>query len=340
MSGIKYADFISDCFYLKDKQGRIIPFNFNDVQADYYDLLEQDYPDFQGIRENILKGRQFGISTMWGGIFTTDFIYSALGEIQLTNSDIYSYKDEDTKSHFERVNLFINSWIIKTRGGDYGELIAAGQLREVQEAIIALRKEFFRIDTQNYLESMNGTQIMTKTASAKVSGRGNTKQNIHWTEPAFYPNTEILSAKQLITGAEEQVADGIGKIVRESTGNLAGDYYAEEYYLGKKGKSEFKSRFIAWYSHKPYTRETPQGWELPAYYTKIVEDGLATPEQCYWHYMKTRELSDKGKLREYPTMDKEAFLFGGNPYFDAEALLYYTNNTIKPIREVEYATAF
>jgi hypothetical protein len=146
---IDYKLFIEDCFYLKDKQGRLLHFGFNDVQSGYYNVLNADYPTMQGIRENILKGRQFGISTMWGGIFTTDFIYSALGDIQLTNSDIYSYKDEDTKSHFERVNLFINSWLIKTRGGDYGELIAAGQLREVQEAIIALRKEFFRIDTQN-----------------------------------------------------------------------------------------------------------------------------------------------------------------------------------------------
>ena len=251
-----YKAFIEDCFYLKDKQGNIAKFIFNEVQSDYYNVLVDEYPDMQGIRENILKGRQFGLSTEWGGIFTTDFILSATGEIPITNSDIYSYKDEDTKSHFDRVNLFLNSWLIKTQGGDYGELLRKGYLAEVQEALESLRKSFLRIDTANYLESRNGTQIMTKTASAKVSGRGNTKQNIHWTEPAFYPNTEILSAKQLMTGAEEQVADGIGKIVRESTGNLASDYYAEEYYLGKDGKSPFKSRFIAWYSHKAYSKRT------------------------------------------------------------------------------------
>lgn len=329
---IKYKEFISDCFYLKDKQGRIIPFNFNEVQADYYDTLGQDYPDFQGIRENILKGRQFGISTMWTGIFSTDFIMSGLGEIEITNSDIYSYKDEDTKSHFERVNLFLNSWLLHSQGGDYG-------VPEHRAEIDALRKAFLKVDTTNYLETKNGTQIQTKTASAKVSGRGSTKQNIHWTEPAFYPNTEIMSARQLMTGAEEQVAQGIGKIIRESTGNLAGDYYAEEYYLGKDGKSEFKSRFIAWYSHKPYRLEVPSGWEAPEYYQKVLEEEVADLEQCYWHFMKTRGLTDREKMREYPTVDREAFLFGGSPYFNAEALLHYANNVIKPIKEVEYATA-
>ena len=334
-----YKSFIHDCFYLKDKEGNYLPFDFNDVQSDYYSVLLLDYPAMQGIRENILKGRQFGISTMWGGIFTTDFILSATGEMALTNSDIYSYKDEDTKSHFERVNLFLNSWLLRSQGGDFGEMLRQGYQREAQEAIEAMRKEFLKIDTQNYLESTNGTQIMTKTASAKVSGRGNTKQNIHWTEPAFYPNTEILSAKQLMTGAEEQVKDGIGKIVRESTGNMMGDYYAEEYFAGKEGRSPFKSRFIGWHSHKEYSTQAPAGWTPPDYYLKAIEEGGATVNQCYWHYMKTRELKDKEKLREYPTREQEAFLYGGEPYFDADALLAYSNGVIKPIRQVEYATA-
>lgn len=336
---IDYKDFIEDVFYLKNKKGQIVKFNLNDVQDEYNSLLIKEYPDMTAIRENILKGRQFGISTYWGGVFTADFILSSTGEIDITNSDIYSYKDEDTKSHFERVNLFINSWLIKFIGGEYGELIEQGLLSEVQEALKLLRGDFLKVDTTNYLESKNGTQIMTKTANAKVSGRGNTKQNIHWTEPAFYPNTEILSAKQLMTGAEEQVADGVGKIVRESTGNLAGDYYADEYFLGKSGKSPFKSRFMAWFSHKEYKRDAPEGWEVPEYYASLLSSGKASIEQCYWHYLKTRELTDKEKLREYPTYDREAFLYGGNPYFDSDALIKYTNGILKPIRSVEYASA-
>lgn len=329
---LDYKSFIEDIFYLKDKQGNIIPFKFNEVQDNYYTTLKNEYPTLEGIRENILKGRQFGISTEWTGIFTTDFIMSAIGEIPLTNSDIYSYKDEDTKAHFERVNMFLNSWLLHSQGGDYAD-------PSHREAIPELRKAFLKVDTTNYLEAKNGTQIMTKTASAKVSGRGSTKQNIHWTEPAFYPNTEILSAKQLMTGAEEQVPDNFGKIVRESTGNLAGDYFTEEYYAGKEGRSVFNSRFMAWYSHKPYTLEAPNSWEPPEYYTKVLEDKLATIDQCYWHFKKTRELEDKEKLREYPTVEREAFLYGGNPYFNADALIHYANNVIKPLKEVEYATA-
>lgn len=328
---IKYKDFIKDNFYLKTKEGKIIPFLMNEVQASYYDTLETDYPDMQGIRENILKGRQFGISTMWTGIFMTDFILSALGDIDYVNSDIYSYKDEDTKSHFDRVNMFLDSWLLKTQGGDYA-------IPEHRLELPRIRSSFLKVDTTNHLVSKNGTEIMTKTAGAKVSGRGGTKQNIHWTEPAFYNNTEILSAKQLMTGAEEQVPQGFGKIVRESTGNIAGNYYATEYEAGKDGLSEFKSRFIAWYSFKQYQTVAPDGFEVPEYYAKLFEDGKASVEQIYWHFLKTRKLKDKEKLREYPSVDREAFLYGGSPYFDADALLYYTNNIKEPIKETEYAT--
>jgi len=107
------------------------------------------------------------------------------------------------------------------------------------------------------------------------------RQNIHWTEPAFYPNTDIMSAETLMTGAEEQVPNGFGKIVRESTGNLAGDYYSKEYQKGIDGQSDFKSRFIAWYSHKAYSRPVVADWELPEYYQKLVDDKLATIDQCY-----------------------------------------------------------
>lgn len=327
---IDYKQFISDCFYLKNKKGEIVPFIFNDVQDGYYKTLTEDYPTMQGIRENILKGRQFGISTMWSGVFTTDFIMSAIGEIPLIDSDIYSHKDDETKSHFDRVNMFLDSWLLKSQGGDYFN-------PEHHQALPELRKSFLKVDTAGLLVAKNGTTIQTQTASAKVSGRGSTKQNIHWTEPAFYPNTEIMSARNLITGAEEQVPQGYGKIVRESTGNLASDYYAEEYYLGKDGKSDFISRFMAWYTFKDYQKQAPDGWEVPEYYSKLVEDGLATINQCYWHFMKTRGLQDKGKLREYPTYDREAFLLSGTGFFDGEALLHYTNNIQEPMRAVEFA---
>jgi hypothetical protein len=327
---VDYRSFAAEWYYIKTKHGEFIPFIYNDVQNLWYDDLQATYGEtLQGIRENDLKGRQFGISTVISAMFATDFILSAIGEIPMVDGVVYSHKDKETATHFARINMFIESYMLKCNGGDYAN--PAHRL-EAQK----LRPHFFATDTTNLLIAKNGTQIQTATAGAKVSGRGSTLQNIHWTEPAFYPNTPILSAESLITGAEEQVPENYGKIFRESTGNMMGDYFSKEYFLGKDGKSEFNSRFLAWYLHKPYTRPAPSDWAMPAYYLRVFEEGLATRDQCYWHYIKTRELQDKKKLREYPTKDIEAFLMAGTTFFDSEAMLYHNNRIRKPIKKSEY----
>lgn len=330
---VDYRAMIQDNFMLKDKEGNIVPFNFNDVQNLWYDDLKRDYPTMQGIRENDLKGRQFGISTIIAAIFTCDFILSELGEIPVTDSDIYSYKDKDTASHFARVNMFVDSWLLSDQGRDYRK---DNDRRELPR----LRKLFIANDKSNQLIGRaHMTRYSTQTASAKISGRGDTKQNLHWSEVAFYPSTDVLNAEDLVTAAEEQVPQGKGKIFRETTGNMMGDFFSGEYYKGKNGESEFKSRFLAWYLHKDYRAVAPNEWYPPEYYEPLIEQNLADVDQCYWHYQKTRQLKNKKRLREYPTYDYEAFLLAGAGFFDPEALLFHKLRIQTPVKESRYVHA-
>lgn len=332
MSKIDYKAFIEDNFTITTTDGNIVPFIFNDIQDYYYSLLLEDYgEELEGIRENILKSRRFGFSSIIDAMFATDFILSELGAIPLTNSDVYSYKEKDTGVLFTRVNQFIDSFLLKDQGGDYTNL-------EHRKALDGLRKQFLRSDISgSVIAGKNGAEYHCLTAGAKVSGRGGTKQNIHWSEVAFYNNTEILDAEKLVTGAEEQVSSGIGKVFRETTGNVSDDFFSREYQEGKDGVSDFKSRFLAWHLFSQYTSKAPSDWMPPEYYNKIMSEGVSI-DQAYWHYVKTRGLTNKLRMREYPTTDVEAFLLGGDPYFNEQALMYYVNGTVKPLREVEYAT--
>lgn len=333
MSKIDYKSFIEDNFTITTTSGEIVPFVFNDVQDYYYQLLLNDYgEDLSGVRENILKSRRFGFSSIIDAMFATDFILSELDAIPLTNSDVYSYKEKDTQVLFTRVNQFIDSYLLKDQGGDYTNFSHRKELP-------ALRNAFLKKDVSGtVIVGRNGAEYHCLTAGAKVSGRGGTKQNIHWSEVAFYGNTTILDAKLLVTGAEEQVSTGIGKIFRETTGNVADDFFSSEYYEGKDGLSDFKSRFLAWHLFGQYTSEAPEDWTPPPYYSKIMKEGV-TKDQCYWHFVKTRSLKDKLRMREYPTSDIEAFLLGGDPFFDAEALIRYTEQTIEPIKETLYVSS-
>jgi hypothetical protein len=332
MPKIDYKSFIEDNFTITTTAGEIVPFVFNDIQDYYYNLLQEDYgPELKGVRENILKSRRFGFSSIIDAMFEVDFILSELGEIPMTNSDVYSYKTKDTQNLFMRVNQFLDSWLLKSQGGDYRDLTHRKELP-------ALRSQFLSKDIGGtVIIGKNGAEYHCLTAGAKTSGRGGTKQNIHWSEVAFYGNTAILDARQLVTGAEEQVSGGIGKIFRETTGNVADDFFAEEYQLGKDGASDFKSRFLAWYRFSQYRTTPPIDWQPPEYYDTIKGD--VDEDQFYWHFLKTRGLTSKLRMREYPTTDVEAFLLGGDPYFSTDSLIHYASSVINPTREVEYATA-
>ena len=325
MKYVDYRGFIQDNFLIKDKEGNVVPFIFNDTQNYYYDILEKEYPDFQGVRENDLKFRQPGFSSLIDGMFTVDFILAELGEAPITDSDIYSHKMDETKNLFDRVSdYYYESWIAKACSLDF---------HKDKADIKKVRSQLLELDSGNKMKGIKGALMNVQTASAKVSGRGGTKQNIHWSEIAFYPNTEIMSAENLVNAAEQQVKDNFGKIFRESTGNIAGDYFDTEFTKGEDGIGEYKSRFFGWWIHKEYLREAPNDWEVPEYYKEIVERYGVARNQCYWHFKKTNNLTDDKKIREYPTNKHEAFLYGGNPYFSKEVLQYYSGRIIEPLAQ-------
>jgi len=309
---INYKAVIEDNFLIINKRGEIVPFVFNDTQNYYYSLLLNEYPSLQGIRENILKFRQPGFSSLIDAIFTVDFLWSEFGRIPVTFSDIYSHKDKETMILFKRVDFFIDSFCDKNK--------PAGMTKE------QYRKSLLEVDTAGKIEGKRRSEIQVMTANAKVSGRGGTKQNMHFSEAAFYPNTDILNANDLVLSAEQQVLDGVGKIFRESTGNMIGDFFNEEYEFGKLPGAKFKSRFLGWWLHKEYQLQAPADWVPQEKYLKLMQVHRASINACYWHYNKvmSSKPQDRDRIaREYPCDDIEAFMQQGKLYFDINALRYY-----------------
>lgn len=319
---IDYKGFIEDNFLIINKSGETVPFIFNDQQNYTYQLLLDTWKaptgpvPLNGVRENWLKYRQWGGSSLIDGIFTVDFIYSELGRIPMTNADIVSHNEKATKDLFARPSFFLDSYLAKNN---------------------YRREDFLQEDSNLKFKGRRGAEFVVQTASAKVSGRGGTKQNIHWSEVSFYPQTEIMNAAQLVKAAEEQVMQGVGKIFRETTGGMEGDYFHTEYKAGQQPDADFVSRFFGWWMHKEYTRPAPLDWVIPEYYSWVIREHKVTKDQCYWHHRKIHKyengqwILDVEKLREYPSSEEEAFLSAGRPFFDREAMIHYTNMMRKPI---------
>lgn len=307
---IDYRKLIETGFDIIDKTGTRRPFILNDVQGEYLDILKKDYPNNVGIRDNILKARQQGFSALIDAVLVCDFlIYPNVG------GQIISHKKEETEVLMNRVNFYLESYCEK-QGIDKKYLL--------QED----RKDYFK-------NRLNGSYLFIGTAGAKTLGRGGTLQNIHWSETGFYPNTTILSAERLVTAAEQQVATGIGKIFRESTGNMVGDYFYRECERSRRGENTYKFRFFPWYHNPEYQTVLKSSFTANEDEERMMRQFNLTPEQMFWYRNKASEFDNKSRtlfLREYPSTPEEAFLTSGSAFFDADTLKYYYENTIEPIQ--------
>lgn len=302
-----YKKLIETGFDIIDKDGTRKPFVLKPVQSDYLSILQKDYPTMQGVRENVLKARQEGFSALIDAIFTVDFLTQ-----QNIGAQIISHKDEETKLLMNRVNFYVESFCEKN-GID--------------------RRHLLKTDSKDYLENkVNGSYIFIGTAGAKTLGRGGTLQNIHWSEVGFYPNTAIMNAERLVSGAEQQVAMGIGKIFRESTGNMFGDYYHGEIERSRKNDSAFKFRFFAWFEDPQYQLEQEDFDPSEEERAMMLRYNL-TPWQIAWYRAKMSEFKTKALgLREYPSNPEEAFLSGGDAFFDVDVTKKMYDNIREPLK--------
>lgn len=336
-----YKGFIEDHFNIKTKEGVLTPFKFNEVQDLYYSLLLKDYPLMKGLRENILKGRQQGFSSLIDGFLTTDFLLSAQKLLPIISGQIISHKKEETKPLFDRVNLYIESWLDKQT-----------QLNSLP--MIKKRKWLLAEDntsrTSMYLRTHTGAELYVGTAGAATLGRGGTLQNYHWSEVGFYPDTENKSVSELVTGAEQQILDGIGMIFRESTGNMEDDFFYNEFFLGLEPETVFTSRFFEWWLTSEYIVPLPKGYKFSARENELVQRyNLETKmksfnwsiEQFNWYIKKLVSSQDPREIvREYPCTAEEAFMGQGERYFDTDALNFYRlEKQLEPIKTGELVYA-
>lgn len=309
---LDYRTMIESGFEILDKAGNRRPFILNPIQRGYLETLEKDYPDMQGIRENDLKARQEGFSSLIDAIFTVDFL--ALENI---GGQIISHKEKETEILMNRVSFFIDSWCEK-RG--------------------LTRDQILKVDTKPYMETYRGSYLFLGTAGAKTLGRGGTLQNIHWSEVAFYPNTEILNAEKLVTAAEQQVMTGIGKIFRESTGNMIGDFFHRECERSTRGESTFKFRFFPWFDNPEYRTPITSAFTPNEMEQHLMEKHNLTQEQIFWYRRKGMEFETETLfMREYPNVPEDSFLSSGSGFFDAEALKFYVDNARDPLKSGQLA---
>jgi phage FluMu gp28-like protein len=135
-------------------------------------------------------------------------------------------------------------------------------------------------------------------SGSKSFGRGDTINNLHLSEFAFYEDPESMLASVL------QAVVPQGKVIVESTAN--GMNYLKTFWdKAKAGENNFTPHF---FDNSFYSRE-------------FLEE-------------KKKELGEELFKQEYPANDLEAFLSSGDLFFDKQALSWYLKNVKEPIQSV------
>lgn len=279
---MKYQLFIEDSFLIDDpKAGQLVPFKLRPVQQDYYDLLQRDYNIEKNgltvpVREDIMKARREGFSSLILALFCADDILND----NPTNSFVYSYKDDATDVFKQRYKNYALSYFAGVNNLDYANF--------PQDDIKAFAKEVFSKDEGGeVVYKHNGASFGCGTASARTGGRGGVLQKLLFSEHHHYPDTEKMSAQEIVDGTAQQVDKEAGWIFKESTGNGVGNHAYKSYMKAHNGLSRYKGRFFGWRSHY-------------------------TPEQFA---VIASEFVDPDMLKqEYPETVEEAFMYSGQPF--------------------------
>lgn len=301
---INYKKFIEDNFDIVNKDTLVpVPFKFvwtdtagitHRVQDKYYDILVQEYgEDLEGIREIVLKARQEGMSSFILALFATDFLLRPYSV-----SICISHRKDATDVLFKKVKSYIDSYFKRLA-------------KKNNISVESIAKQFLKSDNRNLLENAtNGAMFYIGTAGAKVGGRGGTARNILFSECAFYQDTDLITAQEIVVGTAQQVPQGRGMIFIESTANGTDNYYQQTWEKASLNQSIYKPRFFGWKEF--YTKE--------------------------WVEEKRKEFpSDRMWKQEYPADADEAFVVSGSPYFNTELLKKMLNEKHKPIRQGKFA---
>lgn len=283
---INYKKFIEENFSILDAETQQPkPFTFKPVQDMYYKKLYSEYPNMEGVREIVLKARQEGISSMILALFVVDFIM-----IPHSVSICISHRKDSTELLFKKVKFYIEAYCMKN-----GFKI----------------EDYLKTDNKGSITSrMNESTFYIGTAGAKVGGRGGSARNIHFSECAFYQDTELITAAEIVVATSQQVPQDRGMIFIESTANGEGNYYQKEWERAVDGRSTYKPRFFSWKEH--YTEE----W--------VMKKKGDFPTEKLWQ-------------QEYPGTPEEAFIVSGSPYFDTQMLESMRKNAPAPIAQGRFA---
>ena len=198
---------------------------------------------------------------------------------------------------------------------------------------------------------LRNCKIKVGSAETPNSARGGDSALVHCTEVAFWKKTDNKTPEEIVRSACAGASyHPMTMIVYESTANGTGNFFQREYDAAKRGVSQFKPLFVAWWQIERYalpilnkekfasrlwqqrndTSVATQREEPGRYLWRLWEMG-ATLEAINWYVCERRKYNDHGDMAaEFPSDDVEAFQHSGAHVFDPYRVNEFRNDCRPP----------
>lgn len=300
--------------YIKRKGGgEDTLFRLNRPQRRLVEALEAMRTAGRPIRLILLKARQ------WGGS-TCIQLYMAWLQLVIgtgLNSLIVAHQaaaTDEIKDMFDRLVIGLR---------EHGR-------QKLRVENVGKSRSIFRVAERN-------AKIKVGSAERPDSCRGGDYSLVHCSEVGVWKATPGKTPEQMIRSACSGVLlQPMTMIVYESTANGTGNFFHREYEAARRGESQFRPLFVAWYEIEQYSLP-PEDYgafarmliegraseaatsdrRQPGSYLWWLWQRGATLEAINWYVAERAKYGEHGLMAaEYPSDDVEAFVHSGARVFD------------------------
>lgn len=297
-------EYIRQFYKIRTKKGQLVPFEFNNAQDRFYEIIKNNYGKKPG-RYIVLKARQLGISTETAGVFsylTQNSFY--------TDTAIVAHERESANKIYDMYKLMYE---------------------QLPDALKPMTKySNSRQLTFDDPETGSGLKSSIRVMVAGDGARSSTYRLAHLSELAFWkhPETAMVALMQTVPNEPDTI------VIIESTAN-GFNYFKELWDKATKGENDFTPVFFPWYLEPTYSMYY-DGFELTEYEKDIKIQFDLTNEQLSWRRwcIANNCNGDEDQFRqEYPITPDEAFITSGNPVFDVNKVNERLRHVKEPIRK-------
>lgn len=314
------------CYSITDKKtGQSIPFILNRAQIKLLELLEEMRLAGVPIRVVLLKARQ------WGGSTLTQ-LYMSWIQIFVVEEGWNSVILAQTKDTARRIKAMYTKVL-----NEFPAQLVFGVPKLKFSPKDKSTADYNITDDSGKVVRDNVVTVASYENYEAV--RGAAMSMAHYSEVAYWSNTEGKSPEALITGVSGGILNEPNTVeVLESTANGMSGYFYDEYQYAIDKKSNRRALFIPWFDIRNYLKRFKSEEERRAFAEELYANrektvdspteesgeylwGLylkgATLEGIHWYIEKRKSFHDHSSMAsEYPSDDVECFKHSGHTIFD------------------------